>query len=75
MRAAFTLLLLLAGCAPLQVPSDAGRYFTLQHGTARFQAAQEAARQHCAKQGLAVRHLGTDTPGLSISRFECVEQR
>lgn len=66
--------LLLVGCGPIVPRPDAGRHFTLEHGTARFQDAMEGARQHCARMGMGVRHLGTDRGGLLLSRFECVEK-
>ena len=68
-------LLTLAGCGPIQVNPDSGRFPTIQHGTARFNDAMAAVRKYCAGQGLGVRHLRTDTPpqGLSISSFECVK--
>lgn len=67
-----SVLLLLAACGPIQVRPDAGRYFTIEHGSARFQDAMEGARQHCAREGLAARHLGTDRAEYMLSRFECV---
>lgn len=74
MRNAIFLAVLLAGCGPIQVRPDVGRYFTIEHGTARFQDAMEGARQHCARMGMRVRHLGTDRGELLMSRFECVTQ-
>lgn len=67
-------LLLLAACGPIQVRPDAGRYFTIEHGTARFQDAMEGARRHCAQMGMDVRHLGTDRGEMLMSRFECVSK-
>lgn len=64
-------LLMLSGCA-ITVPQDAGRHFTIEHGTARFGDAMGAANRHCAAQGMRARHLGTDTAYMAISRFECV---
>ena len=64
--------LLVAACGPIQVRPDAGRYFTIEHGTARFEDAYEGARQHCARMGMDVRHLGTDHAQLMLSRFECI---
>lgn len=69
----YLFVLLLAGCA-INVPRDAGRYFTIEHGTARFQDAMSAARQHCASTGMDARHVGTDRSGLMLSRFECVQK-
>ena len=69
----YLFVLLLAGCGAIQPRADAGRYFTLEHGTARFGDAMEGARIHCANMGLKVRHVGTDRGGLMLSRFECVE--
>lgn len=66
------LALVLAACGPVQVRPDAGRFFTIEHGTARFQDAMEGARQHCARIGMQARHLGTDRAELLLSRFECV---
>ena len=67
-------LLLLAACGPIQVRPDAGRYFTIEHGTARFQDAYEGARQHCARMGMDVRHLGSDRAEHVLSRFECIRK-
>lgn len=64
--------LALAACGPAQVRPDAGKYFTIEHGTARFQDAMEGARQHCVRMGLTARHLGSDRGELLLSRFECV---
>lgn len=70
---AFALLFAIAGCGQMQVHPDAGRSFTLEHGTARFQDAMQGARDHCAGMGLSAKHLGTDRGGaLLLSRFECV---
>ena len=69
----YLLVLLLSGCA-ITVPADAGRHFTIEHGTARFGDAMAAANQHCAASGQRARHLGTDTAYLSMSRFECVDR-
>jgi hypothetical protein len=66
-------LLMLAGCA-INVPREAGRYFTIEHGTARFGDAMAAAQRHCADLGMRARHLGTDLAYMAISRFECVPQ-
>lgn len=66
------IVLLLAGCA-IQVRPDAGKSFTLEHGTKRFSDAMAAAGKHCAQMGLQAKHLGTDRPGnKALSRFECV---
>lgn len=67
----YLIVLLLSGCA-ITVPQDAGRYFTIEHGTARFGDAMAAAQKHCAVEGLRARHLGTDTVHMAMSRFECV---
>jgi hypothetical protein len=69
----YLVVLLLAGCGAIQVHPDAGRYFTIEHGTARFGDAMEGARQHCARMGLSARHLGTDVAYMAMSRFECVK--
>jgi hypothetical protein len=66
---------LASGCGTIQPTHAEGRYVTTQHGVGRFQDALEGARQHCAKLGLGVRHLGTETPFKSISRFECIEPK
>ena len=63
-----------AGCGTIQPTHAEGRYITTQHGVGRFQDALEGAKQYCAKLGLRVRHLGTETPFKSISRFECIEK-
>ena len=68
----YLIVLLLAACGPIQVRPDAGRYFTIEHGTARFQDAMEGARRNCAAMGMDVRHLGTDRGEFLMSRFECV---
>lgn len=73
MRKAICLVVLLAGCGPIQVRPDAGKFFTIQHGTARFGDAMEGARKHCDTLGMKARHLGTDRGGdLLLSRFECL---
>lgn len=70
----YLVVLLLAGCGAIQPRADAGNHFTLEHGTARFGDAMEGARQHCARQGMKAKHLGTDRGGyLLLSRFACVE--
>ncbi len=76
MKTRVSLLLLLAGCATAPIPHYESRYITLQHGTGRFQSAQEQARGYCAQAMLKPRHLGTDTPpgALSLSRFECIAE-
>ena len=59
---------------PIPVPANAGRNFTIQHGTAVFRWAMEGAQRHCVKMGLAAKHLGSDRledAGM-LSRFECV---
>ena len=67
--------LLLTGCGAIMPRADAGRYFTLEHGTARFGDAMDGASQHCARMGMSARHIGTDMGGvLLMSRFECVER-
>lgn len=66
---------LLSGCGSIPPTHSSGRYLTTQHGTARFPDALQGAAEYCAKLGLGVRHLGTDTPAMAISRFECVEPR
>jgi hypothetical protein len=69
----YLLVLMLTGCGAIQPRSDAGRHFTLEHGTARFGDAMDGARIHCAAMGLGAKHLGTDRGGvLLMSRFECV---
>lgn len=75
MKIALALLALaLAGCGPIEVRSDVGRQFTLEHGSARFQDAMQGAQTHCSRDyGMNARHLGTDRGGeLLLSRFECV---
>lgn len=72
MRIGYLAVLLLTGCGAIQPRSDAGKHFTLEHGTARFGDAMEGARLHCARFGLDARHVGTDRAGLMLSRFECV---
>lgn len=65
--------LLLVGCGPIQVNPNAGRNFTIQHGTERFNDAMVGAQQHCASMGMTTKHLGTDRGGsLLLSRFECI---
>jgi hypothetical protein len=68
----YLLVLLLAACGPIQVRPDAGRFFTIEHGTERFQDAMAGARQHCSSIGMDARHLGTDRGVYLLSRFECV---
>ena len=65
---------LLSGCGAIPPLHSEGRYLTTQHGTARFRDAMQGAVEYCAQRGMSVRHLGTDTPRLSISRFECIPQ-
>lgn len=73
MRIACLFVFLLTGCGAIEPRPDAGRYFTLEHGTARFGDAMEGAQIHCARMGMTARHLGTDRGGeLLMSRFECV---
>lgn len=73
MRASALLLVLLAGCGPIQVAPSAGRNFTLEHGTERFRDAMQGAQSHCSSMGMAAKHLGTDRGGTwLLSRFECV---
>lgn len=74
MRTAIYLVFLLTGCGAIQVQPQAGKYFSIEHGTARFGDAMAGARQHCARMGMQPRHLGTDRGYLLISRFECVEK-
>lgn len=62
----------LAGCGTYPPTHVDGNFVTTQHGTERFADALKGAAEYCAGRGLGVRHLGTDTPGRSISRFECV---
>ena len=62
----------LSACGSIPPLHADGSYLTTQHGTARFRDALKGAQEYCGSRGLGVRHLGTDTPGLSISRFECV---
>lgn len=64
-----------SSCGTIQPTQASGRFITTQHGTARFNDAYQGARDYCAKLGLDVRHLGTDTPLQSISRFECIAVR
>jgi hypothetical protein len=72
---------LLAGCAPIRPPPDAGRSFGIEHGPMTFHNAMDAAREHCARMGLQEKHTFTDTGGLfhghpkweRMSWFECVE--
>lgn len=64
---------LLTGCA-IEVDPTVGRHFTIEHGTARFQDAMQAARKHCTGMGMDARHVGTDQGGLLLSRFECVQR-
>lgn len=70
-------LLMLSGCAPIEVAPDAGTRFTIQHGSDRFDAAMKAATAHCAKLGARAVHLGSDTmsAGSRASRFECAEKK
>jgi hypothetical protein len=67
------LLVFLAGCGTIRPPEDSGRYFTIQHGTARFSDAYAGAKQHCAKMGMDTQHLGTDHLMMGdASRFQCM---
>lgn len=68
----YLVVLLLAGCAT--VHEGAGNKFTVEHYRVNFGSAMDAAREHCAKGGMAVAHLATDRsqPGQNLSRFECV---
>lgn len=70
-------LLLLAGCAPIEVAPDAGTRFTIEHSSTDFSGAMQAAAAHCAKLGMRAVHLGTDTlrAGIRLSRFECAEKK
>lgn len=71
----YLVVLLLAGCGPIQVHPTTGRNFTIEHGTERFGDAMQGAQQHCAGMGMAARHLGTDRGGaLLLSRFECASR-
>lgn len=66
--------LILAGCsAPMKVPDDAGRDFTIEHSSVGFEFAMAGAKEHCAKMGMRARHLGTDRAQMLLSRFECVK--
>ena len=65
-------MVLATACTPIEVRPDAGLFFTIEHGSARFQDAMEGARRHCAAMGMDARHLGTDRGEFMLSRFECV---
>lgn len=69
------IVLLLAGCytpGPIGPTQASGNYVTTEHGTARFSDALAGAAEYCARRGMGVRHLGTDSPYTAVSRFECV---
>lgn len=67
--------LALVGCAAIEIPPDAGRHITIQHGSARFNATMQAVRDHCNRMGLAARHIRSGGGGYTVlSSFECVER-
>lgn len=62
---------------PTPVQPYDSRYFTVEHGSQRFDTAMHYAGRYCAQAKLMARHLGTDTPpgAPSISRFECIKKQ
>lgn len=73
---AILICLAVSGCGTAQLERYDSPYFTYEHGSSMFSAANDYAQRYCAQAGRYAKHLGTDSPpgGMSLSRFECVSR-